>query len=88
LELVVEESEDTIKRVVLDEESKAVGRRIADLNLEEITGVWVLAIKRGLRWIYDPKGSELLMKGDQLILIGIEEGMDDAIEMLGGKLLE
>ncbi|MEM0017649.1 MAG: TrkA C-terminal domain-containing protein [Candidatus Korarchaeum sp.] len=88
LELVVEESEDTIKRVVLDEESRAVGRRIADLNLEEITGVWVLAIKRGLRWIYDPKGSELLMKGDQLILIGIEEGMDDAIEMLGGKLLE
>lgn len=88
LELVVEESEDTIKRVVLEEGSEAVGRRVADLNLEEITGVWLLAIKRGLRWIYDPKGSELLMEGDQLILIGSEEGMDDAIEMLGGKLLE
>ncbi|MDW8036267.1 MAG: TrkA C-terminal domain-containing protein [Candidatus Korarchaeum sp.] len=88
LELVVEESEDTIKRVVLDEGSRAVGRRIADLDLEEITGVWVLAIKRGLRWIYGPKDNELLMDGDQLVLIGNEEGMDDAIGILGGKLLE
>ncbi len=88
LELVVEESEDTIKRVVLDEESEAVGRRIGDLNLEESTGVWVLAVKRGLRWIYGPSDNELLMDGDQLILIGNEEGMDDAIQILGGKLLE
>lgn len=88
LELIVEESEDTIRRAVLEEGSRAVGRRIRDLNLEESTGVWILAIKRGLRWIYDPKDSELLMEGDQLILVGNERGMDDAIEILGGKFVE
>lgn len=87
-ELVVEESEDTITRVVLAEESESIGRRIRDLDLEESTGVWILAIKRGLRWIYGPKDSELLMDGDQLILIGKREGIDDAIQILGAKALE
>lgn len=87
-ELVVEESEDTITRVVLDEGSNSVGRRIRDLSLEESTGVWILAIKRGLRWIYGPKNSELLMDGDQLILIGRKEGIDDAIQILGARTLE
>ncbi len=88
LEMVVEESEDTICRLILEEGSEAAGRRIGDIDLEEHTGVWILAIKRGLRWIFGPKDSELLMEGDQLILIGKKRGIMDAVEILGGKIIE
>ena len=88
LEMVVEESEDTICRLILEEGSEAAGRRIGDIDLEERTGVWILAIKRGLRWIFDPKDSELLMGGDQLILIGKRRGIMDAVKILGGKIVE
>jgi uncharacterized protein with PhoU and TrkA domain len=88
LEMVVEESEDTICRLILEEGSEAAGRRIGDIDLEERTGVWILAIKRGLRWIFDPKDSELLMGGDQLILIGKKRGIMDAVKILGGKIVE
>ncbi|ACB06982.1 potassium channel family protein [Candidatus Korarchaeum cryptofilum] len=88
LEMVVEESEDTICRLILEEGSEVAGRRIGDIDLEERTGVWILAIKRGLRWIFDPKDSELLMEGDQLILIGKKRGIMDAVKILGGRIVE
>ncbi len=88
LEVVVEESGDTVARVVLTEESDAVGWRIGDLDLEEKTGMWILAIKRGVRWIYAPKDDEILREGDILIITGPKEGLEDAVEILGGVLLE
>ncbi|MDK2372343.1 MAG: TrkA C-terminal domain-containing protein [Candidatus Korarchaeota archaeon] len=88
LEIVVEESEDTVVRVALREDSEAVGWRIEDLDLEEKTGMWILAIKRGVRWIYAPKDEEILREGDILILTGPKEGVEDAIKVLGGELLE
>ncbi len=88
LEVVVEESEDTVVRVALREDSDAVGWRIGDLDLEEKTGMWILAIKRGVRWIYAPKDEEILREGDILILTGPKEGVEDAIKVLGGELLE
>ncbi len=87
LEIVVEESEDTVVRMSLNEDSDAIGRRIGDLDLEEKTGVWILAIKRGIKWIYAPKDSEILREGDILVLTGPKEGIDDALKVLGGKLL-
>jgi len=88
MEAVVEESEDTVARVLLKEDSEVLGRRIGDLNLEETTGMWIIAIKRGVRWIYAPKDEEILREGDILVLTGPKEGLDDALEKLGGELLE
>jgi len=87
LEIVVEESEDIVARVLLKESSDSIGRRIGDLDLEERTGMWILAIKRGVRWIYAPKDEEILRDEDLLILTGPKEGLEDAIKVLGGKLL-
>ncbi|MCD6348263.1 MAG: hypothetical protein J7L91_01380 [Candidatus Korarchaeota archaeon] len=88
LEVVVEESEDTVVRILLKEDSDAVGRKIGDLDLEERTGMWILAIKRGVRWIYAPKDDEILREGDLLVVTGPKEGLEDAIKTLGGELLE
>lgn len=88
LEIVVEESDDIVARILLKVDSDAVGRRIEDLNLEERTGMWILAIKRGIRWIYAPKDEEILREGDLLILTGPKKGLKEAIEVLGGETLE
>ncbi len=87
-ETVVEESEETIVRAVIREDSPAVGRRIWDLSLEEAAGTWIVAIKRGVMWIYAPKDEEILRAGDLVILIGPQEGIDDALNILGADPIE
>ncbi len=87
-ETVVEESEETIVRAVIREDSPAVGTRIWDLSLEEAAGTWIVAIKRGVMWIYAPKDDEILRAGDVVILIGPQEGIDDALKILGADPVE
>jgi uncharacterized protein with PhoU and TrkA domain len=36
--------------------------------------MFVLAIQRGQRWIYRPRGTFVLLAGDRLIAVGPEEG--------------
>ncbi len=87
-ETVVEESEETIVRAIIREDSPAVGMRIWDLSLEEAAGTWIVAIKRGVMWIYAPKDDEILRAGDMVILIGPQEGIDDALRILGADPVE
>ncbi len=87
-ETVVEESEETIVRAVVREDSKAVGMKIWDLSLEEAAGTWIVAIKRGVMWIYAPKDDEIIRAGDMVILIGPQEGIDDALKILGADPVE
>ena len=39
--------------------------------------MFVLAVQRGPRWIYRPRGPFQLRAGDRLIAIGPEEGADE-----------
>ena len=55
LSFVLKEAEEKIKRLVLIERSDMVARSIEDLSIESETGMRIIAIKRGKRWIYDPE---------------------------------
>lgn len=52
-----------------------LGRTFADLKLRTSTGMEVLALQRGGRWIYKPRASRALEDGDRLLVIGPEEGV-------------
>jgi uncharacterized protein with PhoU and TrkA domain len=39
--------------------------------------MFVLAVQRGSRWIYRPRGSFALQEGDRLISVGPEEGDEE-----------
>jgi uncharacterized protein with PhoU and TrkA domain len=39
--------------------------------------MFVLAVQRGPRWIYRPRGRFQLRAGDRLIAVGPEEGADE-----------
>ena len=60
--------------------AKFVGKSLADLDLKNRLGVTPIAIRRGQNVIINPAREELVAEGDELILIG----RDDQLEELRG----
>ena len=75
--LALEESEEVATQTVIEPGSHAAGRSLKDLQLETETGMFVLAVQRGRRWVYRPRPRFTLEPGDRLISIGPEEGAEE-----------
>ncbi len=69
-------------RFALAENSPAVGRTLASLNLRGATGATVLAISRGEEGVLVPTGHEELRANDVLALAGTAEAVDAARTLL------
>ena len=50
------------------------GKSIDELSVEAETGMRIIAIKRDIRWIYDPEGDTRLKENDMIIVRGTEDG--------------
>jgi uncharacterized protein with PhoU and TrkA domain len=74
VQLALEETEETSSEVVVERGSQADGQSLNDLRLETETGMFVLAVQRGSRWIYRPRARFTIQEGDRLISVGPEEG--------------
>jgi uncharacterized protein with PhoU and TrkA domain len=74
VQLALEETEETSAETVVEAGTPAEGRSLKDLRVETETGMFVLAIQRGQRWIYRPRGTLVLLAGDRLIAVGPDEG--------------
>ncbi|HET7236338.1 MAG TPA: TrkA C-terminal domain-containing protein [Actinomycetota bacterium] len=74
VQLALEETEETSAETIVDAGTPADGRSLKELRVETETGMFVLAIQRGLRWVYRPRGTFTLRAGDRLIAVGPEEG--------------
>ncbi|MBI0583090.1 MAG: potassium transporter TrkA [Methanomassiliicoccus sp.] len=74
--LVLKEAEEKIRLLTLSERSDMKGRSLEDLSVESETGMRVIAIKRGIRWIYDPEEDTRLKEGDQMVVRGTEDGFE------------
>ena len=77
IRMALEESEEVATQVVVEAGSRAEGRSLRQLQLETETGMLVLAVQRGRRWIYRPRPRLELEAGDRLIGIGPEEGVEE-----------
>jgi uncharacterized protein with PhoU and TrkA domain len=77
VQIALEETEETSSEVVVERGSPAVGRSLRELAIETETGMFVLAIQRGSRWIYRPRARFALQEGDRLISVGPEEGEEE-----------
>ncbi|HEX2090708.1 MAG TPA: TrkA C-terminal domain-containing protein [Actinomycetota bacterium] len=75
IRMALEETEEVAAQTVVEEGSRAEGRPLGQLSLETETGMFVLALQRGRRWIYQPRPSLELRAEDRLISIGPEEGV-------------
>jgi len=83
VQLALEETEETSIEVVVQPGAPADGRSLKDLRVETETGMFVLAIQRGSRWTYRPRGAFVLRAGDRLISIGPEEGEGELLTLCG-----
>jgi len=76
LSFVLKDAEEKIRMLTLSEKSDMQNRSIQDLSVESETGMRIIAIKRGKRWIYGPEDTTSLKAGDILIVRGTEDGCE------------
>ena len=75
IQMALEETEEVAAETVIEPGSRAQGRSLKQLELETETGMFVLAVQRGRRWIYRPRPRFELEAGDRVISLGPEEGV-------------
>jgi uncharacterized protein with PhoU and TrkA domain len=68
-------SEEVATESLVERGSRAAGATLKELSLETETGMFVLAVQRGRRWIYRPRPRFQLEAGDRVISIGPEDGI-------------
>ncbi|MEA2550648.1 MAG: hypothetical protein QOE25_417 [Actinomycetota bacterium] len=74
-------------RVRVRDDAPAAGRTLRDLSLPTETGMWIMAIRSGLDWEFDPGPDDILSVGDVLLVRGPEEGLNLVREVAGGPQL-
>ncbi len=77
VQMALSETEETGFETVVERGSRAEGHTLKELQLATETGMFVLAIQRGRRWIYRPRAGLALEAGDRLIAVGPEEGGEE-----------
>jgi uncharacterized protein with PhoU and TrkA domain len=83
VQMALEETEETSAETVVERGSPADGRSLKELRVETETGMFVLAVQRGSRWIYRPRAGFQLREGDRLISVGPEEGEEELQALCG-----
>jgi uncharacterized protein with PhoU and TrkA domain len=87
LAYAVGESDEVIVRVPVAPGSALDERTLAEANLELETGFYLLAIRRGGRYIYRPRGRVRIEAGDALIASGPDEGYSRLADLGGFRLV-
>ena len=83
LRMVIQDAEETVERVTVPEDSLLAGMTLKEARIPEETGMWVIVVRRGNRWI-KPKPTLILQAGDTLIASGYSEGEEDFKQLVMG----
>ena len=84
LGMVIQDAEETVEHVTISEDSLVAGKMLKDAQIADETGMWVLYIRRGNRWM-KPRPSTRLEPGDLVVASGYSEGEEDFKQLLSGK---
>jgi uncharacterized protein with PhoU and TrkA domain len=76
LRMVIQDAEETVERFIVADGSSVVGKTLKEAKIPEETGMWVLVIRRGDRWIR-PRPRTAIQAGDVIIASGYAEGEED-----------
>jgi uncharacterized protein with PhoU and TrkA domain len=86
LSIALGDSDDVVVQLPVASESPAAGASLADLEFKIEPGFTVLAIRRGERYIYRPRGQVVLLANDEVIASGPDEGREALALRLGWHL--
>ena len=79
-------TDERIFTLAIPEKSPLHRKTIDDFDIEKETGIKVLAIRRGERWIFGPDDDQTLFSEDMLILRGVDEGFVRLGELAQGRI--
>jgi uncharacterized protein with PhoU and TrkA domain len=88
LAMALGDTDDVVVRMPIAPGSALDGRTLAEVKLDMEPGFTVLAIRRGGRYLYRPRGFVRLDAGDELIASGPDEGKPELAELAGYRLYE
>ncbi|HVL88964.1 MAG TPA: TrkA C-terminal domain-containing protein [Actinomycetota bacterium] len=77
------EADEIVAEATVAAEAPATGRTLRDLKLRTETGLDVLGVSRGGRWIYRPRAEFTLLAGDRVLAVGPEDGAEALDELCG-----
>jgi uncharacterized protein with PhoU and TrkA domain len=80
-------ADEMTARVKIRADAPATGRSLRDLSLPTETGMWVMAIRSGIDWRFDPGPDDVVSEHDVLLVRGPEEGVDLVRELAGAEPL-
>lgn len=69
-------AQEVVGRVRVRGDAPSIGRSLGELHLPKETGMWIVAIRRGMDWRFDPQADAVLSAGDVLLFRGPEQGVD------------
>src|SRR5438874_8680724 len=72
IQMALEESEEVATETMIESGSRADGHSLKDLQLETESGMQVLAVQSGRRWVYRPRPRFELQAGDRVSSMGPE----------------
>ncbi len=87
LALALGDADEVVVRVPVAKGSPADGSSLTSLHLETETGFYLLALRRGGRYLYRPRRDAVLHAGDELIATGPDEGHILLAELCGYHLI-
>lgn len=74
IKVSMRESDVIITRVKIESNSMLSNKSLGQLRLASETGMWVIAIRRGNKWIYGPDKNTFIIANDILFAKGPEDG--------------
>lgn len=81
-----DESEVTIVMEKVSSDSILVNRTLGEIKLASETGMWVIAIKRGDKWIFGPTEGTKILAEDILIARGHPSGVRNFSDICKGRV--
>jgi len=69
------ETDEIVADALVTDRGSVIGQRPDQLKLRTRSGMELLAVQRGHRWIYRPRGTFRFADGDRLLVNGPEEGV-------------
>lgn len=85
LRIAINESEETILKLKVDEESEIRDKSLEELRLQETVGVRIVAIRRNSKWILNPSSDTRIQADDVLFARGSLKDLEEFRKMLGSK---
>lgn len=86
LSIALGETDEVVVKIPVDDGSRANGATLGELRLNLEPGFQVLAVQRGGRYFYRPRGGVVLRAGDQVIASGPDEGRALLARVLGYEI--